>query len=1847
MSLFSLSFSSTRTKKSSNGKATAKAATLALLVLGAAGAFQTPVAAQDRRIVTIDDADFFGSDYNTVKDVDLEGCKSACLRDSRCRAFTFNTSAGWCFLKSDYGELQRFAGAIAGRVVEVKAPRADLSADRKRELTFLSPSKLQSAETYSLSIANSARSGGGTADQLRQSGSQALRSQKAALAEADFLQLIALEPGDYQAWAQLTIALLMQKPDGWTDRQNNQKNAVSAAINTYLRTVDAPEQAATLGLLARALERRSEYKTAIKALRASLAYQENPNIRRHYDELVAKHGFRIVDHEVDSDSVAPRICLIFSQKLPLGEDMSPYVTVKGEGTLSVEAEGNQICADGLKHGARYQLTARSGLPAADGEKLEKSSELSVYVRDRSPSVHFLSRSYVLPSGGNPTIPIVSVNTSEVETTIYRVGGRSVADILRDNRFLRQLSSYQAERIEDELGEKVWSGIVETENSLNLDITTAIPVSETGIDLKPGVYVMTARSKLDLKNRWGDMATQWFLVSDLGLTAFSGDDGLSANIRSLSTADALEGVNVRLLAVNNENLGEAVTDSEGFADFAAGLTRGRGGRAPGVLVAETGEGDYSFLDLRKPAFDLSDRGVEGRPAPGPLDVFAWTDRGIYKAGETVHAQALLRTAKAVAQEDFPLTFVFSRPDGVEHARYTVTDSGLGGHLQDLSLSASAQQGMWSWRVFTDPKGSALAEKTFLVEDYQPERVDFDLETAARSFGRGDPTKVSLEARFLYGSPASGQTLEGDIIVRPVRKLEAYPGYIFGLKDTDTYSDRNSLPSGLKTDEDGRLSFDVTLPQLPETTLLYDGQLVARLVEAGGRYVERTLDLPVALDGPRIGVKPAFSGGVDEGGPADFSVIVVGTDGEAQDATGLNWTLSRVSRRYQWYRLDGRWNYEPITTSKRVASGELDLKAAQPGQLSLPVEWGEYRLDVEGSGALQTATSVTFNAGWYTADATSDTPDYLDVGLDRSKYRPGDTAKLRLKPQTAGTVVVNVVSGGVVSSRTVKVDGEETEIDIPVGDDWGAGAYITASLYRPMDLDQKRMPSRAIGLSWLQVDPGDRVLDIELSAPERILPETTLEVPIRLANLDQGEQAYVTVAAVDVGILNLTKFETPDPDGWYFGQRRLGTDVRDLYGQLIDRMAGTMGRVRSGGDGMGLRLDAPPPDEEPLALFSGLVEVGPDGKATVSFEIPAFNGAVKLMAVAWTREAVGHADQEVEVRAPVVVTASTPAFLAPGDQSRITLEIDNVDGAPGSYELEVSTAEGLLLADGVDRQNRTLEIDQGKKSIVLLPLTAGASPLKSEVVASLSGPDGKTYVKRVGLEIRNTQPEITRRSTFALAPGGELTLSADSFDGLQTDTVEVTLSAGGAANIDIAGLLAALDRYPYGCTEQTTSRALPLLYLSEVAEAAGLGTDSAIRERVTKAIVRILANQSSSGEFGLWNSYGGGDTWLNAYVTDFLTRARESGYQVPDLAFTSALDNLENRLAYASDFQKGGEDIAYALYVLARNGRASMGDLRYYLDAKLQAFSTPLAKAQLAAGLALYGEQERAAAGFKAALVSLPLETSRSYRSDYGSVLRDSAAVTDYVVSASMGDSLVSEALGFLKQAQSGASGRSTQDMAWLLLAAQSLNKSAEEARISVDGAETPGRLAWSFSGGDLVGQPAGITNNGGSATDLLVSVAGKPLVPEPAGGKDYAIERTIYDLDGNPVDPTAVPVNTRLAVVVTVRALTDRPGRLMVVDRVPAGLVIDNPRLVRSGDLGGLSFLSTVDQPEHAAFHRDRFEVALDQTRQKDKELSFAYLARAATPGSYVHPPASVEDMYSPDRRAITATGRFVVLGPAR
>ncbi|EJW09983.1 Alpha-2-macroglobulin [Rhodovulum sp. PH10] len=1685
--------------------------------------------------------------------------------------------------------------------------------------------------------------GKATPETLRRDAARALSRNDAKTALQALAKLVAVTPDAADGWLRYSRAILDTTAANDRNRWGSLDRAATAAYAGYQRATTPADEASALVLLGRAYGDRNIWRPALDTLRLSLDLQDDPGVRALYEKLRAEHGFRLLDYTVDADTASPRACFQFSEALPARTDFSPYVAVEGQNRPALSVEGSQLCVGGLSHGESYHVTLREGLPSTVRENLATAAEYTLYVRDRKPFVRFSGKAYVLPRTGQQGIPVVSVNTQAVAITVYRIGDRNLIDPLSNDNLERNLDRYTLEQIAETRGQKVWTGDLSVESPLNAEVTTAFPVGEAVKTLEPGVYVMAAEPKGKPDTDYGPVATQWFVVSDLGLSAVSAGDGIHVFVNALASTDPRAGVEVRLVARNNEILATRTTDADGHALFEAGFSRGEAGLAPAVLVAALA-GDYAFLSLTAPAFDLTDRGVDGRPAPDGLDAYVVTERGVYRTGETVHATALLRDAKGVAATGVPLTLVFSRPDGVEHRRIVVADQGLGGRTVDLPIVATAPTGTWRLRAFTDPKRPAVGETSFLVEDYVPDRIEFDLKTEAKAISESAPATVTVDGRFLYGAPAADLDLDGEVTVKAVDGRPGFPGYVFGVSEDDEEgagTTRQPLTDLPATDAKGFAGIEVPLREKPATSRPLEATVAIRMAEAGGRAVERTLTLPVAPSGPAIGIKALFSGDtVGEGETARFDVVVAAPDGSTRAQRGVKWELLKVDTRYQWYRQDGSWSYEPVKTIRRVADGTLDVAADTPGRIAVPVEWGRYRLDVSSAEPGVPGASVAFDAGFF-AEASADTPDLLEIAVDKPAYRSGETMTVAVTARTAGRVRLSVLGADkLITTVNRTVEAGVAKLTLPVTAEWGSGAYVVATLLRPLDAQAKRMPGRAVGVQWVSVDRAARTLGVALKTPQVVRPNETLSVPVTVSGL-AGKQARIVVAAVDVGILNLTRYEPPAPENWYLGQRRLGAELRDLYGHLIDGMQGTVGAIRTGGDGGGMALQASPPTQPPLALFSGLVPVAPDGTAEVSFDIPAFAGTVRVMAMAWSEAQVGHASADVIVRDPVVLTATLPRFLLSGDESTVALELDNVEGAAGDYWI---TAE----ADGpvtLGQSAATVRLSAHRRQGLSIPVKANASG-HATVRLAVSGPNGFSLERAFSLTVKPATQILARRTVRPVAPGESLTFGADLLGDLVPGTGALSLSVGPSAALDVAGLLKALDRYPFGCSEQITSRALPLLYANELAADARVARDADADQRVRDAIDRVLARQDSGGAFGLWGT-GGGDVWLDAYVTDFLTRARERGFLVPDAAFRLALDRLRNVVANAPELGQGDDDAArglpYALYVLARNGAAPVGDLRYIADTKLDALATPIAKAQIGAALAMLGDRVRAERVLGAAVKAAappPSDGLGAGRPDYGSALRDAAAVVTLVAESRAGADLLAAAQTAVEEARARAVHTSTQENAWMVLAARALAGETKLA-LTLDGRPVDGALYRSFATDDL-DRPMRVENIGDRAVEAVLTVSGAPVVPEPGSAHGFSIERKYFSLEGQPADPSTAIQNQRFVVVLSVTEPQPQFGRVLVVDPLPAGFEIDNPRLVSSGDTGTLSWITGGVAPVNTEFRDDRFSAAFERNAQSPAMFTVAYVVRAVSPGRYVAPQAHVEDMYRPDRFGRTATGTVAV-----
>jgi alpha-2-macroglobulin len=1650
-------------------------------------------------------------------------------------------------------------------------------------------------------------------------------------------QLIAAAPNDASGWLRLARTVLQIRPRDDRERALLLDRASTAAYVAYQRTQSRSEEADGLGLLGRTLADRREWRPALDAMRTALDIRESADLRGQYERLRGEHGFRLLDYSVDSDAISPRACFQFSEGLPGGRtDFSPFVAVDGMDKPAVSADDRQLCVEGLKHGERYAITLRAGLPSTVKETLAKSAQFTIFVRDRKPFVRLTGKAYALPKTGQRGIPLLSVNTSAVTVTVYRIGDRNLIDTVLGGEFQRNLYRYSANELGNSRGVKVWSGELAVEQKLNTEVTTAFPVNEAVGNLGPGVYAMTAAPKEALTQDFGQLATQWFIVSDLGLTAYTTHDGVDVFVHSLASAEPKAQTEIRLMSRSNEQLAVKRTDANGFAHFEAGLARGEGGLEPAAIISSE-TGDYAFLSLKSAAFDLSDRGVAGRPVPAGLDAFVYTERGVYRSGETVDVTALLRDVLGKAVANSNLTLVMERPDGVEYGRALIADQGLGGRSWAVPLVASAMSGTWRVRAFTDPKRPAVGEASFMVEDYVADRLEFALTSDAKVMPRGGATPFGVDGHFLYGAPTSGLELSGNVTISVADERASFPGYSFGLADDDVTAVRQDLDDLAETDAQGKATFDVALDKVPVTTRPLEATVTVSMAESGGRAVERSVTLPIAADSAMIGVKPAFSGRLfADGANADFDVVLAAPDGKLMAKTGLRYSLLKVEASYQWYRQNGEWNFEPVKRTEKVADGTLDASADKPVRLSLPVKWGRYRLEISAPEANGALTSLTFDAGFY-AESTADTPDLLEIALDKPDYISGDTMNVAVTARTAGKLTLNVFTDRLVSSTSQDVKPGTVNAKLAVGNDWGTGAYLVATLRRPLDQPAQRMPGRAIGVQWFSIDRAARTLAVDMQMPAVRRPNATLAVPVHVAGLNAGDEARVVVAAVDVGILNLTNYKPPAPEDYYLGQRKLTAEIRDIYGQLIDGMQGAAGKIRSGGDA-GAALSGAPPTQAPLALYSGIVTVGANGIAQAAFDIPAFAGTLRVMAVAWSKDKVGKASGDVVVRDPVVLTTTLPRFLRTGDRGNVQFELDNVEGPAGEYDVAVG-AEGAVKIDSDKPFPLTLGAKQRNRLSVPL-VAAGSGP--STLNVSVIGPGGFSLLRSYALDVRPATQNLTRRTVRTLAKGETLTLSKDVFADFVPGTGRLGLSVAISTSLDVATLLNHLDRYPFGCSEQITSRAMAMLYINELSGQAHLAPDTDIDQRIRDVIQRLLARQDANGSFGLW-AVGGDDAWLDAYVTDFLTRARELKFDVPQAAYAQAIDRLHNFVARAPEPSKdGGRELAYALYVLARNGAAPVGDLRYYADTKLADFATPIAKAQVAAALSMLGDKARADKVYVAALDAIaPQPKLDRGRTDYGSALRDAAALVTLASEGRAAQRTIDDAVLRVDKARALSNYTSTQEDAWLVLAARALVKQMNAITLGAGGQEEKGSLYSSFSATAL-DRPFAVTNTGDSNVQAVVSVSGEPLTPEPAAEAGFKIERSYHTLDGAAVDPSHAWQNQRFVVVLKMTESQPQFGRVMVADYLPAGFEIDNPHLVSSGETGTLAWITDGAEPGNSEFRDDRFSAAFDRKEDSAPVFTVAYVVRAVSPGTYVLPQATVEDMYRQDRFGRTAPGTIEI-----
>ncbi|HYZ33365.1 MAG TPA: MG2 domain-containing protein, partial [Crenalkalicoccus sp.] len=1047
--------------------------------------------------------------------------------------------------------------------------------------------------------------------------------------------------------------------------------ALQAGWQAFQAAPSGAPEIPPLLLMADALARLDRPAQQMQALAAVV--QRAPDDARYARMLAEARraaGLMLAGVNTEPESEPARACLRFTVPLAKRTDWQPGDWVRADPPapgLAVVREGDGLCAVGLPYGQATRLILRAGLPGEEGLRLARDTPVRIAMPDRAPRVIFDARSFLLPRGQAPRVGVATVNLSALALRLVRVTERNLVPFGRDWKPGDAIEAWTAGDIPGTWGKTVWEGRAELPSLRpNALQRSAIPLPEAVRAGGPGLYVLVARPA---DGQRGEAAALPVMVTDLGLTAWRSRQGLAVQARSLAAGRPVAGARLRLLSAANDILAEQETGPDGVARFPGPLLRGEGPVAPRAVHAFLGE-DMVALDLDAAAFDLSDRGATGMDPPGPLDAFVWLDRGIYRPGETVQAAALLRDAGG-APRDLPARFRVRRPNGTVFGEAVPAREPGAAILWPIPLPTAAPAGVWTLEVLADPADPPIGRAEFRVDAFVPERLEVAAGPAPGPLVPGQPLELPVTARFLYGAPGAGLTGTAELRLSADRSpFPQWKDYQFGLVDESFSPDLQSF--GIPAlDAQGRGSVALTLAQAPDTTRPLSAEVAVSVDEPGGRASRTTLSLPVRAAPRMIGVKPRFADlAVDANAEAGFDIIAL--DAEARPVAA-RLRLKLVRERPDW-RIVMRGSlarYETVWTDEPVDAAELAVTAAAPARFARRLPFGRYRLEVADPGGLA-ITSIRFRSGWAGGE-TAEVPDKVDVAADRRAYAPGETARLRITPPFGGHASIAVLTDRLVSVQEVEVAEGGTEVEVPVDAAWGPGAYIAVTVFRPGEAKEGQ-PARALGLAWLQLDPASRRIGVEIGGPERVTPRQRLTLPIRLA--EAGGEAMLTLAAVDEGILRLTRFATPDPLGHFMGKRRLGVDVRDDYGRLIPPETAEAAALRQGGDAFSVGTVEIP--QRTVALFSGPVRAAPDGTASITLDIPDFAGELRLMAVAWAGTRMGAVSRPLTVRDPVVAEALLPRFLAPGDEARLPILLHNLDLPEGEVTAKLTTEGAIALA-----------------------------------------------------------------------------------------------------------------------------------------------------------------------------------------------------------------------------------------------------------------------------------------------------------------------------------------------------------------------------------------------------------------------------------------------------------------------------------------------------------------------------------------------------------------------------------------
>ncbi|POY38030.1 hypothetical protein C3K47_05770 [Solitalea longa] len=1557
--------------------------------------------------------------------------------------------------------------------------------------------------------------------------------------------------------------------------------------------------------------------TQILEVRSNGAALDIDKTTNYTAPLPALNDFKVLSIRAVNDA-EQYVLVQFSVPVAINQDLDGLITISEVSDLRYTISGSEVkvfAPDKLNES--YSVRVSNGIKNIADKAMAYPMEANVFFENSFPSVEIPGKGVIIPSGGKLVMPFYASNLKAVDVTIIKIYENNIPQYLQQNDLNGQ---YDLRRVAKPVVQKTI--YLDTDKGLRLNKKNRFALDlDKLIRTEPGaIYRITIgfRREYSLVNceqdttetedeereyygekidedddfwrrydsyypygySWDERKDpcklsyynkeQWavrnVMASNLGIIAKRGNDNsMLVAITELLTTKSIAGVEVELLDYQRQVLGKAKTDDEGLAMLNLP-------KQPFLLLAKKGD-QRGYLKLDDGgSLPISKFNLGGDEVQKGIKGFIYGERGVWRPGDSIFVSFILEDKENKLPQGHPVSFELYNPKGQLYKKIVQTKSLNGFYTFPTATDVNSPTGNWVAKVKV---GGAEFQKVLRIETIMPNRLKINLDFGKKELVKGENPTATLNAKWLFGGTAHSLKAKVDV------SLSAATTSFKGLNDYTFQDPVAAFSTENKTIFDGQLDDNGNAPVQANISVentapgMLNANFLIKVFEPGGNFSIDNFSLSYHVFNSYVGIKAPegdeYTDMLPTGKNIPIDIANVNTSGALIGGQRqVEVELYKISWKWWWDESDDDFsNFTQDEYNKFIKQEKVVLQNGK-GQWNLKVsddDWGRYLVRVRDLKSGHVTGKVVYldNPYWSTrSDGTGSTAaTMLTFTSDKEKYNVGDEVKLSIPSAQGGRALISIESGSkVVKTYWVDAAKGETQFKFKAESSMSPNVFVNVSLLQPHSQTVNDKPIRMYGAIPITVEDKNNVLKPILKIPTSIRPES--EVNFSVAEASGKEMTY-TVALVDEGLLDITRYKTPNPYAAFYAREALGVKTWDLYDYVLGAWGGDLERILSiGGDQSGGKAAAANRANrfKPVVKFLGPFALKANGSNSHKVKLPPYVGSVKVMLIAGQKGAYGFAEQAVAVKKPLMLLTTLPRVLSPGETFKLPVSVFAMERNIRNASVTVQANPFLEIIGG---STKAVTFTQTGEQLVYFDVrvkqTIGVAKVR---VTAQSGAEKAD--DNVEIEVRNPNNVITKVQQATLMPDKSLSLPVQMIGMLAT--AKGTLEVSSIPPINLAKRLTYLIQYPHGCVEQTTSSVFPQLALNQLMDLSDR-QKAEVDRNVKAAINRLKGFQTTDGGFGYWPGDSQPDEWGTNYAGHFILESQKRGYSLPPVMLQQWKKYQKNKAVSwtptTDNFYGGDLSQAYRLYLLALCKAPEIGAMN-----RLKAFKylSNEAKWRLASAYQLAGQEEVAKSMIKG--LATTVKSYRQLGGTFGSDLRDQAMILETL-------SLLGEkqkAAGVMQTVASKLAldeWYSTQTTAYSLLAIAQYcgENSGSKMSFSYQANGTSG----SVNSNSVVSQvninkngKAVIQNKGTNILYVRLILSGRPQVGETIeahGNADILKMNVVYKaLDGSIVNPTRLAQGTDFVAEVTVANPGNRGHyeQMALTQLFPSGWQIINTRL---------------------------------------------------------------------------------------